>query len=106
MSEGYWAWIISPEELQRDVDDLTQRVNSFSRKYSPFRIVVEQERLDPNMDFDVCRFSLATTSEFEVRDSKAVDFIGKLKDAAAEVERMNESNYHIVLPPRKTPGRP
>jgi len=98
---GYWTWSVTQDTLNEDIERLTNELNSFSRKYNPFRIVMEQEQIDPEMDAYVLRFSLAVTSDFEVKERHAYDFVNRLKGAAIEVEKMNESNYTLVRPPRK-----
>lgn len=102
-----WFESISIDEecFLKVIDEKTAQINAFSKRHKPFRIVYESIRLSETMDAEFVKFSLAVTSDFEVKNERqALRFCQEMKAAAEEIEAMNRSRYIVHRPPRQNGG--
>ena len=101
----YHSIVIDEQGLLETIEDLTTRINSFSRKRNPFRVVVQQEQLNEEaINFPVVRFYLVLTPDFAVKNERqAWQFCQKMQEAAQEIADMNDWNYCVAPEPNKRP---
>ena len=101
----YYTVSIDENEMVALLDDLRERINAFSKRRRPFSVVVTQEQLDENMAAQVARFHLVVTPDFVVKNERqALQFCEHMKEAAEEIQAMNEANYVVVPPPSRHGG--
>ena len=102
----YYTVTIDENDLKAAIEDLTTRINSKFKRVKPFRIVCETEPMDEEtMKGEFIRFRLVVTPDFSVKnEAQAWKFCQTMREAADEVQEMNNQNYVLAPPPPRKPG--